>query len=294
VSREASDPRSSAADGATEPDAKANGSVSPDAGDDAAANTDDDNTDDDMDKQFDLPLDALLNEALMNWGTDPREAEKALEAQTEEALVAAERDEYLDALRRLQADFDNFRKRSMRQQTELLERATEGLCVRLLPVLDALDLATAHVRGQEGSNDAAKALEQIDSLLRDILAREGIQRIDAVGVPFDPTIHDAVGRIAPTPPPRPAAKKRASASKPVAAPGAQGPGGPTEADEKAAALARAEAEAKAEADARAEAEAKAAAAAAESSGVPTVAQVMRAGYRLKSKVLRPAMVIVGG
>ena len=78
--------------------------------------------------------------------------------------------------------------------------------------------------GQDESSDAAKALEQIDSLLRDILAREGIQRIDAVGVPFDPTIHDAVGRIAPTPPPRPAAKKRASAGKPVAAPGAQGPG----------------------------------------------------------------------
>ena len=148
-------------------------------------------------------------------------------------------------------------------------------------------------------------------MLRDILAREGIERIDAVGVPFDPTIHDAVGRIAPTPPPRPAAKKKASAGKPVAAPGAQGPGSPTvaesgeaeaggEAEAKAEAEKLAEAEAKAEAEklaeARAEAEAKAAAAAAaaESSGVPTVAQVMRAGYRLKSKVLRPAMVIVGG
>ncbi len=59
--------------------------------------------------------------------------------------IAAERDEYLDSLRRLQADFDNYRKRAIRQQTELVERATEGLLVRLLPVLDALDLAMAHL-----------------------------------------------------------------------------------------------------------------------------------------------------
>ena len=146
--------------------------------------------------QLDLPLDALLN-----WGTDPLKAEEALEAQTAEALVAAERDEYLDALQRLQADFDNFRKRSLRQQTDLLEHATEGLCVRLLPVLDALDLAIAHVRSQAEPSDSDKALEQIDALIRDILAREGIERIDSVGVEFDPTVHDAVGQLPAEPPP---------------------------------------------------------------------------------------------
>ena len=100
--------------------------------------------------------------------------------------MAAERDEYLDALQRLQADFDNFRKRSLRQQSDLLEHATEGLCVRLLPVLDALDLATAHVRSQAEPSDSDKALEQIDALIRHILAREGIERIDAVGVELRP------------------------------------------------------------------------------------------------------------
>ena len=153
--------------------------------------------DQELSGQLDLPIDAMLD-----WGTDPSAAESELEAQTAEALVAAERDEYLEALQRLQADFDNFRKRSMRQQTELLERATEGLCVRLLPVLDALDLAIAHVRSQAEPSDSDKALEQIDSLLRDILAREGIEKIDGVDVPFDPTIHDAVGTLPADPPPR--------------------------------------------------------------------------------------------
>ena len=230
MTREARDPKPSATrrGGVPGPDAQANGSGEAHPGEDEAAGHDeneaagrdkhhDDDHDNEMDEELNLPIDPLLD-----WGSDPRDAEKDLAALAEEAIVAAERDEYLDALRRLQADFDNFRKRSMRQQTELLQRANEGLILRLLPVLDALDLATAHVRAQEESSDAAKALEQIDSLLRDILAREGVERIDALGLPFDPTVHDAVG----------------------------GDG-------------------------------------------PIVADVMRAGYRLKSKVLRPAMVVLG-
>jgi len=220
--------------------------------------------DDDADNALDLPLDGLLD-----WGADPEKAdaelERELEAQSAEALIAAERDEYLDSLRRLQADFDNFRKRSMRQQTELLERATEGLCVSLLPVLDALDLATAHLRSQAETNDAVKALEQIDALLRDTLAREGLERIDAVAVPFDPTVHDAVGQmpLPPSPAPGPENPPSAQPSAP-AGPGGKHPQKP----------------------------AKAAKTAPVHDG-PTVAQVMRAGYRMKSKLIRPAMVLVG-
>jgi molecular chaperone GrpE len=208
--------------------------------------------------QLDLPLGALLD-----WGTDPLKAEEELEARTAEALVAAERDEYLDALQRLQADFDNFRKRSLRQQTDLLEHATEGLCVRLLPMLDALDLAIAHVRSQAEPSDSDKALEQIDALVRDILAREGLERIDSVDVLFDPTIHDAVGQLPAEPPPAVPA-----AEPPPATGAATAPSRGSTAKS-----------------------AKPAKPAAQNSG-PVVAQVMRAGYRLKSKVLRPAMVLV--
>jgi len=219
-----------------------------------------------------LPLDALLD-----WGTSPAMADAELEAElgvkTAEALLAAERDEYLDSLRRLQADFDNFRKRSMRQQTELLDHATEGLCVRLLPVLDALDLATAHLRGQAETNDAGKALEQIDALLRDILAREGVEKIDAVGVPFDPTIHDAVGHVPAEPgATAPEATDPADPAGDTDAGGAEDAGGHKS---------------------RHAAKAKSPKPPAQAAG-PTVAQVMRAGYRMKSNLLRPAMVLVGG
>ncbi|MHB8458252.1 MAG: nucleotide exchange factor GrpE, partial [Acidimicrobiales bacterium] len=151
------------------------------------------------------------------------------------AKLAAERDEYLDSLRRLQADFDNYRKRAGRQQNEMLERASENLLVELLPVLDALDLAEAHGTGE--SNDASGALSQIGMLLRGTLTRQGLERIDAVGVDFDPTVHDAV------------------------------------AHEEAA-----------DEDGQEEGRTQA----------PQVAEVMRAGYRLKGRVVRPAMVRVHG
>lgn len=109
------------------------------------------------------------------------------------ARISAERDEYLDALKRLQADFDNFRKRTERQQAELRMRASEALVVKLLPVLDSLDLAMTHLGlgGAAPADDAAASLVQINAQLRDILAREGVERIDAVGVGFDPTVHEA-------------------------------------------------------------------------------------------------------
>ena len=100
-------------------------------------------------------------------------------------LVRAERDDYLDALRRLQADFENFKKRTVKLQTEHLERAAQSLVEKLLHVLDAADLAIAH----GGNEDVA----QVAGLLMDTLIKEGLAGIDPKpGEPFDPTEHDAV------------------------------------------------------------------------------------------------------
>jgi molecular chaperone GrpE len=164
------------------------------------------------------------------------------------ARISAERDQYLDSLQRLQADFDNFRKRTERHQAELRDRANETLLAKLLPVLDALDLALAHLGLGEAplTDEASASLVQVNTLLRDTLQREGLERIDAVGVPFDPTIHDATAMVDGSPAGRGAAE-----------------GGPE----------------------------------ADSDDVPTgptVAEVWRAGYRLKDRVIRPAMVRVRG
>jgi molecular chaperone GrpE len=113
------------------------------------------------------------------------EAEQAFDV-ADAALADAEtqRDEYLDALRRLQADFENYKKRVVKQQSDQLERANEGLVTKLFPVLDTADLAVAH----GGSED----LGQIRGLLLDALAKEGLERIAPDGGAFDPNLHDAV------------------------------------------------------------------------------------------------------
>ncbi|MHB8681472.1 MAG: nucleotide exchange factor GrpE [Acidimicrobiales bacterium] len=117
---------------------------------------------------------------------------EVVEQDIEDVLDAArrERDEYLDMVRRVQADFENYKKRMMRQQTDLLERAAEALVVRMLPVLDAFDAARAHLEA-EGSPEG-KALLQAAGLLWDTLAKEGLERVGEEGVPFDPTVDEAV------------------------------------------------------------------------------------------------------
>lgn len=115
--------------------------------------------------------------------------EGGLPAETGElAAVERQRDEYLDSLRRLQADFENYRKRVLRQQTELLERAASDLVGKLLPILDTIDLALAHAQGDPSSD----GLTQVATTAREALSREGLERLDPVGQPFDPAVHEAV------------------------------------------------------------------------------------------------------
>ena len=112
------------------------------------------------------------------------ELEQAAEVvESDLAALEAERDDYLDQLRRVQADFENYRKRVMKQQADLAERATDGLVADLLPVLDACDAAAQH--GDEAAAPIAKALV-------DVLGKQGLEKVAPEGEPFDPNQHDAV------------------------------------------------------------------------------------------------------
>jgi len=123
-------------------------------------------------------------------GTVEGAAEEIL---TDVVALTAQRDEYLAALQRSQADFANYRKRVLRQQEEQASRAALDLVAKLLPVLDTLDLAVAHLGSPNGESSAENlALRQARSQLLETMAKEGLERIDQVGVPFDPLVHDAV------------------------------------------------------------------------------------------------------
>jgi len=120
-------------------------------------------------------------------GTAPLDADELL-ARVQDA--ERERDKNLDDLRRVAADFDNYRKRVVREQTQLLARAGERVVVKLLPVLDdlerALDAAEHH--------EEAKVLEGVrmtKDALAGLLAAEGVEEIATDG-PFDPHVHEAL------------------------------------------------------------------------------------------------------
>ena len=108
--------------------------------------------------------------------------------------LARERDEYLLALQRTQADFENYRKRIARLQEEQAARASGDIINKVLPVLDTLDLAEAHLNESLEVSEDAKALRASRAMLLDILSKEGLERVDQAGVPFDPSVHDAVAR----------------------------------------------------------------------------------------------------
>jgi molecular chaperone GrpE len=178
---------------------------------------------------------------------------------TDVAALAAQRDEYLESLQRLKADFDNYRKRVARLQQEQSARAEANLITKLLPVLDNLDLAWAHLGQPDGGGEAgseeARALGQARTQMLDLLAKEGLERLDAVNVPFDPTVHDAVAHVEVT---------------------SDAGGGGTEVGGGA------------------HADAGQGPANGSTPHVVSVDQVLRAGYRWRGQVLRPAMVRVRG
>jgi len=120
------------------------------------------------------------------------EQEQPAGGEVEERLAAleAERDELLDRLRRTAADFDNFRKRSARDQESLVARAHERLMKALLPVVD--DLERALVAAAE--HEEAKLEEGVRLVARELheaLRREGLEEIEADGK-FDPHVHEAL------------------------------------------------------------------------------------------------------
>ena len=118
-------------------------------------------------------------------------AEEELAVLSEELESARqERDQYLDALRRLKAEFENSRKRQERERERMLSMATERLVQELLPVLDNLD------RALEASGDIREGVLATRNQLADVLGNEGLLPVASDGQPFDPNVHEAVmGRL---------------------------------------------------------------------------------------------------
>lgn len=107
------------------------------------------------------------------------------------AMVKQESEENYQRYLRIQADFENFRKRSRKEREDLLKYASQSLAEGLLPAVDNLERALA----AENVGDGETLLQGVDMVYRQImqvLEQEGVVPIEAVGKPFDPQVHQAV------------------------------------------------------------------------------------------------------
>ena len=106
------------------------------------------------------------------------------------AALTAERDEYLGLAQRVQADFENYRKRAAREQERLIAHAHERLVRELLPILDDLERALEAAERHEEAK-LVEGVKLVEQSLRRALAKEGLAEIDAQGA-FDPHVHEAL------------------------------------------------------------------------------------------------------
>jgi molecular chaperone GrpE len=116
------------------------------------------------------------------------EAEQTLEEKL--AALEAERDEHLNDLKRVAAEFENYRKRVLRDQESLVARAHERLVRELLPVLDDLERALAAAEEHEEAK-LEEGVRLVHRELKDALDREGVAEIETEGH-FDPHVHEAL------------------------------------------------------------------------------------------------------
>jgi molecular chaperone GrpE len=120
---------------------------------------------------------------------DPANEEQALRDK-EQAEDGSEPEDYLALAQRVQADFENYRKRVARETAAAGERARSGLVRELLPIVDNLERALASA--EDGEQHLAEGVRLVHSELIAVLERNGIQPFDPVGDKFDPSEHEAL------------------------------------------------------------------------------------------------------
>lgn len=134
----------------------------------------------------------VTSEAQAQNSTDGPSVEKIVSDELEK--LAAEKADLKNTLLRLQADFDNYRKRIDRERHHERHRGAEVLVENLLPVLDGFDRAISAHR-DAAHDEFRKGFELIRKQMLDVLSKQGLQKIETEGKPFDPNFHHAIERV---------------------------------------------------------------------------------------------------
>ena len=102
--------------------------------------------------------------------------------------------ENIDRLKRLQADFDNFRRRSRQEKEDLSAHVTQNIIKELLPLIDNFERALSADDSQDGTS-LKEGIDMINKQFISILEKNGLEKINCVGEQFDPNFHEAIMRV---------------------------------------------------------------------------------------------------
>lgn len=129
-------------------------------------------------------------------GEPEEQKPESLEIESEQALSAARQkaENYLESWKRAQADFINYKRRAEQEKQEMGQYANAQLILSLLPVLDDFERAFDNAKPKEAKPEWVAGVKLIENKFRSILFAQGLIPIDAVGKPFDPSLHEAVMR----------------------------------------------------------------------------------------------------
>jgi len=135
--------------------------------------------------------DATADEAEQAAGIDEVLLEEAV-PEDELTRALAERDDFLDQLQRSRAEFVNFKRRSELERGQLRQFVSRDVLAQFLPVIDDFERALATLPDNERENGWVKGFSMIQAKLTGTAERLGASRIEALGQPFDPSVHEAV------------------------------------------------------------------------------------------------------
>ncbi len=152
--------------------------------------SDESSSDDDFDSELAEMLEMVDGEMVSGELVDEDSESAAVAVEHDIDSLVAERDEMRSTAQRLQADFENFKKRSARETAAAGESAVARFIEQLLPVLDAFERAVEAVSGADET--VRRGVELAFGEFTSTLARNGVLRIEALGQPFDPDLHEAV------------------------------------------------------------------------------------------------------
>jgi molecular chaperone GrpE len=137
----------------------------------------------------DMPIDPELESDL---GAEFALRGDQLETELEDARRQAAA--HLDTAQRVQADFDNYRRRVARDQEDAVRRAGQRIVSEMLPAIDNLERALAHAEATGDGAELAGGVRMVLQQVLDVFAKEGVEPIDPMGGRFDPNEHQAVGQ----------------------------------------------------------------------------------------------------